>query len=183
MKIYTKTGDTGTTSLASGRRVSKDELLIEAYGTVDELNSFIGLLIVELQIESANEQLLIIQNLLFNIGSLLAKDQLKMKEYPSISLNDITTMEGWIDEWDKVLSPLANFILPGGNKSMAIAHICRTICRRAERRVVALQGEVEDHELITQYLNRLSDYFFIMARVISKKEDIAETLWNKNRQS
>ena len=164
----------------SGRRISKDELIIEAYGTVDELNSYIGLLISHISDqELLKDELSIIQNLLFNIGSILAKDGLDIKDYPTLNKEHIDFLEKGIDRWNTDLAALTNFILPGGSKSMSIAHICRTVSRRAERRVVALAEEEQSFSIIIQFLNRLSDYFFIVARILSVKEQVPEILWNK----
>ncbi len=180
MKIYTKSGDQGTTSLVSGRRVDKDEILLEAYGTVDELNSFIGLLIAEDMSSILNLQFNTIQNKLFNIGSILAKDGLDLEDYPTIADQDVLQLEQWIDEHNENLSPLTNFILPSGSKAIALAHVCRTICRRAERRTIAIDSPVDSVEVIIQYLNRLSDYFFICARHIARIQKVEEVNWNKN---
>lgn len=180
MKIYTKSGDKGTTSLVSGRRVGKDEILLEAYGTVDELNSFVGLLLSEQVSAALSEQLGLVQNKLFNIGSLLAKDGLNIEDYPCIVARDISQLEQWIDSYNEELTPLRNFILPSGSKAISIAHVCRTICRRAERRTVAIDGGVDGIEIIIQYLNRLSDYFFICARSIARLQNIQEVNWDKN---
>lgn len=180
MKIYTKSGDKGTTSLVSGRRVGKDEILLEAYGTVDELNSFVGLLIAEEVSSTLSQQFGLVQNKLFNIGSLLAKDGLEIEDYPRIVEGDVSQLEQWIDNYNEELTPLKNFILPSGSKAISLAHICRTICRRAERRTIAVDGGVEGIEIIIQYLNRLSDYFFICARSIARLQNVHEVNWNKN---
>ena len=180
MKIYTKSGDKGSTSLVSGRRVYKDEILLEAYGTVDELNSFVGLLGAEEIGKDLSEQFLKIQNRLFNIGSLLAKDGFEMGDYPSIEENDIVEIESWIDKMTSSLVPLTNFILPSGSRAIALAHVCRTICRRGERRVVAIEDKVESIDRIIRYLNRLSDYFFTCSRYIAHCDEIEEITWSKN---
>ncbi len=179
MKIYTKTGDKGTTSLVSGRRVNKAELILEAYGTIDELNAFVGLLINQISSEIKPE-LLWVQNVLFNIGSILAKDGANYPDYPSISTQHITQVELMIDRLNENLAELRQFILPSGNEGVSRAHLCRTICRRAERRVVALEIESEEMTLIVQYLNRLSDYFFTLARWIANDNIIEEIYWDKN---
>lgn len=178
MKIYTKSGDKGTTSLLSGRRVSKADLTLEAYGTIDELNSFVGLLGSKINAEESKNELTKIQNLLFNIGSLLARDGVMMDDYPRIGAEDIQYLESQIDKLEETLKPLSNFILPGGHEFNALAHICRTVCRRAERRVVAVRQETEDYTLIVQFLNRLSDYFFVLARKITMQTGTQEMSWN-----
>jgi cob(I)alamin adenosyltransferase len=179
MKIYTKTGDKGYTSLVSGRRVLKSEIALEAYGTIDELNSFIGLLITNLKGDDVNLHLSKIQNILFNIGSLLAKDGAAFEGYPELKDDHIDQLEVMIDKLDAELPPLKNFILPGGSISISYAHICRTICRRAERRVVALaEGDEESFSLIIQFLNRLSDFFFILSRSLHLSEGIKEIIWD-----
>ncbi len=180
MKIYTKSGDKGSTSLVSGRRVSKDEILLEAYGTVDELNSFVGLLSAEDLDKDLCDQLIIIQNRLFNIGSLLAKDGYQMDNYPSIDDKHVSLLESWIDIMDEKLQPLTTFILPSGSRTIALAHVCRTICRRAERRVVASEDHIETKDLLVRYLNRLSDYFFTCSRYIAFCDDVEEVSWSKN---
>jgi len=167
MKIYTKTGDRGETGLFGGERVSKNSLRIEAYGTIDELNSFVGLTIIEVSDKSVKDLLQKIQNWLFSIGADLATpDNEKTKK-----LNIFRTPEQYylyiekeIDKYESKLDKLRNFILPGGTKGAALLHICRTITRRAERLVVALNSTVKIGNNIIIYLNRLSDLFFVLAR-------------------
>jgi len=180
MKIYTKTGDKGETSLWGGRRVKKSDLQIEAYGTVDELNAHIGVLLAQMSPGDSDlkEMLGGIQNDLFTIGSMLAADPQSTKKHKLVSLNPTATtnLENEMDRLDQALSPLQNFILPSGSNGVAAAHVCRTVCRRAERRAVALdQGEQLDS--ICTYLNRLSDYFFVLARYIAFKNDVSEVIW------
>lgn len=177
MKIYTKTGDEGLTSLFGGARISKDDIRIEAYGTVDELNSFTGNLYDKLNIEPVKEILFIIQNKLFNIGSVLATDPNKDFNLPSVNSSDIEKLETQIDEMEKDLEPLRNFILPSGHSVISSTHICRTICRRAERRVVTLSKNAEVDAAIIIYLNRLSDYFFVLARYLAVKYNAPEIIW------
>lgn len=179
-KVYTKTGDSGYTSLLGGTKVLKNNLRIEAYGTIDELNSFIGLLSDNLISETSKFvdlqlQLNIIQNDLFKIGSIISKDPLKDIGFdlPNISLNDIEKLEKWIDTMDSILPELKNFILPGGHTLVSLSHVCRTICRRAERLCVL---ESIDGDILI-YLNRLSDYFFMVARTISLKMNVPEKIW------
>ncbi len=185
MKIYTKTGDKGNTALYGGTKVPKNHLRIEAYGTVDELNAFIGLLISFVTDKEVENQLNIIQNSLFSLGAELAtpNDKLTLENgkprlQSSINNNNVTQLEHWIDAMEAQLEPLQNFILPAGNQAVASAHICRTVCRRAERIVVALNEFETTREICIQYLNRLSDYFFVLARYIAKSENINEIKWN-----
>jgi cob(I)alamin adenosyltransferase len=177
LKIYTKTGDTGKTSLLSGERVEKSEIRIEAYGTVDELNSFIGLLLCEIIDREIHEQLNVVQNKLFNLGSILATASEKSFKLPQISEVDILFLETKIDEMNENLPELKNFILPGGNKAVALCHVCRTVCRRAERETVRISNLSEKDFIGIKYLNRLSDYFFVLSRYISKLTLAKEMVW------
>ncbi|MBK8625918.1 MAG: cob(I)yrinic acid a,c-diamide adenosyltransferase [Saprospiraceae bacterium] len=177
MKIYTKTGDAGTTGLFGGKRVAKDDLRIEAYGTVDELNSFIGLLNAAFQEATQNYFLTEVQKRLFTIGSNLASDPEKHLLTPDIQDEDIHLLENAMDTMDQLLEPLKNFILPGGDTVVAYAHVCRTICRRAERRVISLDRESSVDPKVIIYLNRLSDYFFVLARYISHSKSLPEVPW------
>jgi len=183
MKIYTKTGDKGETGLFGGERVSKDSLRISAYGTIDELNSFIGLAITESKDEGVKKNLRKIQNQLFVVGSDLAtpenekSNKLNIKRTPPSFYTDIENM---IDEYDAQLEELRNFILPGGSKSAALLHVCRTVCRRAEREVVALKNSVTIGENIIIFLNRLSDLFFVLSRFENKVSNHPDIIWNPN---
>lgn len=177
MKIYTKTGDEGLTSLFGGARLSKDDIRIEAYGTVDELNAFTGNLYDKVSIESVNEVLFIIQNKLFNIGSVLASDPEKKFNLPGVNESDVKFLENQIDMMEKDLEPLKNFILPSGHEVVSSTHICRTVCRRAERRIVALNKNAEVETTIIVYLNRLSDYYFVLARYLTVKYNASEIIW------
>jgi len=179
-KIYTKTGDNGTTSLLGGTKVPKDDWRLDAYGSVDELNSFVGMLSDTMSNEirlfrNTTDQLDKIQNNLFVIGSCLSYDQLgKIKlELQKINQEDIQQLEDWIDQMDSELPELKNFIIPGGDVIISNAHICRTISRRAERRCVPAQN----HPLIQIYLNRLSDYFFVVARYATKQLGYKDKIW------
>ncbi len=177
MKIYTKTGDSGTTSLFGGKRVFKDDIRIEAYGTVDELNSFIGLLNTSFHEATQNYFLTEVQKRLFTIGSNLASDPEKRMITPDVTDEDIHTLENAMDTMDQLLEPLKNFILPGGDTAVAYAHVCRTVCRRAERKVITLHhGSPVDPKIIV-YLNRLSDYFFVLSRYIGHSRDVPEIPW------
>ena len=178
MKIYTKTGDQGKTSLFGGRRISKDDLRIEAYGTIDELNSHLGLLCSSSTNAEIKIKLQQIQSYLFVIGSNLAADPEKSNlKIPALSDEQTQFLESEIDVMESQLTPLRFFILPGGDQSCSQAHLCRTVCRRAERRTVSLsQIEiVNDHILI--YLNRLSDYFFVLARYLAHLNKSEEIYW------
>lgn len=174
-KVYTKKGDDGTTSLLSGRRVSKTIQEIKAVGSLDELNSFIGLLRSE--ILDINGIFEIIQWNLFNAGSMIINDNnIQLTE---ITLNDLKLLEDSMDKMNEELPELKNFILPKGSKSVATAHICRTIARRTEIEVLDCKvlDNFEKLHPITMYLNRLSDYFFVLARYIAHKEEVKETIW------
>lgn len=178
MKIYTKKGDQGLTSLIGGTKVPKSDERIDAYGTVDELNAHIGLVRA---LDSANEFteiLHFVQDRLFVIGSILANDPEKSSfKLPSIEHEDIERLENSIDELEQSLSPLKNFILPGSNAANAYAHVCRVICRRAERKIVALNLQHSLDPIILKFINRLSDWFFVLARIFCLKENSEEILW------
>ena len=176
MKIYTKTGDTGETSLVGGTRVSKSDAKIEAYGTVDELNSSLGV-IASLDVHYS-DFIKSIQHKLFNIGSVLAAEEDLSFELPDIALSDISLLEQEIDRLNKSLPKLKNFILPGGSVLSAHTHVSRCICRRAERRVVIL-GDAK-YGMHIKYLNRLSDYLFILSREFLRIEGKEEVIWQKD---
>ena len=163
MKIYTKTGDLGETSLLGGTRVSKSELQIEAYGTVDELNAYVGLIRDQIWKKPVLVELIEIQDRLFTIGSHLANDQKKSGiKLPEISESDIERLENQIDLMNEKLPPMTAFILPGGNTTVSYTHIARCVCRRAERHVVRLNHNWDVDPIIIKYLNRLSDYLFVL---------------------
>jgi cob(I)alamin adenosyltransferase len=178
MKIYTKTGDQGTTSLWGGKRVSKAHLKIEAYGTVDELNAYIGLLRDQAINEKRKDLLKEIQDRLFTIGAILAMDTEKETlKKPDINNEDLLILEKEIDKMDALLPALKNFILPGGHQSVSFCHLARTVCRRAERCVIALHDIENVEPLIIQYLNRLSDYLFVLGRLIAQELGSEEITW------
>lgn len=177
MKIYTKTGDKGKTSLFGKARVEKDDIRIEAYGTVDELNSQIGMLISLIDNGELKSQLVIIQSKLFDLGSNLAADPDGNFDLPKVSAQNSNQLEEWIDQMNTKLDPLKSFILPSGSRACASAHICRTICRRAERRTVSLAKTADVDPNIIVYLNRLSDYFFVAARFLLKLDGVEEIPW------
>ena len=187
MKIYTKTGDKGETALYGGTRVSKASARVESYGTIDELNSFIGFAKTEITDEIVLNQLKKIQFDLFTVGSESATptDKLTLANGKSrlslvISETEIEELENWMDDFEEELQPLQYFILPGGGKAATSLHICRTVCRRAERSLVFLnETEAVRPELI-KYLNRLSDYLFVLARYMSKINNESEEYWNPN---
>jgi cob(I)alamin adenosyltransferase len=177
-RIYTKTGDKGETSLIGGIRVPKHHLRIEAYGTVDELNSYIGLIIDAYQQKDKSHILYEIQDRLFTIGSDLASDPEKSKmKIPDLLESDIELLEKEIDRMDDILPPLKSFILPGGTIVASHCHVARCICRRAERIVVHLSSETLVHEIVIRYLNRLSDYLFTFARFVVHEAGATETPW------
>lgn len=178
MKIYTKTGDKGTTALYGGKRLSKGDLKIEAYGTIDELNSFIGLTAAYLEEKEYHDLLIDIQSRLFDIGTHLAAETGKKNLIlPEIPEAKITLLENYIDKMNEHLPELKFFILPGGSQAAATAHIARTVCRRAERCVVRLADQDEVPPIIIQYLNRLSDFLFVLARKFAKDANEQEIIW------
>ena len=178
MKIYTKTGDKGTTALFGGKRVSKADLRIDTYGTVDELNSYIGLVRDQPVNASRKNVLVEIQDRLFTIGSILATEPGNTKvKVPSLSESDITLLEKEIDTMDAQLPPMKSFVLPGGHQSVSFCHVARTVCRRAERLVIALDAEEKVDGLVVQYLNRLSDYLFMLSRKMTAELGAEETPW------
>jgi cob(I)alamin adenosyltransferase len=178
MKIYTKTGDEGTTSLFGGRRVSKADLRIDTYGTVDELNSFMGLVRDQAVNKGRSEKLLRIQNTLFVMGSILATEPGNSKvKIPVLQEEDVLFLEEEIVAMEAGLTPLRFFILPGGHASVSICHVARTVCRRAERLVTALHEQEKSFGLVIKYLNRLSDYLFVLSRTMAKELGVEEVAW------
>lgn len=177
MKIYTKTGDKGQTSLVGGKRVSKADLRIEAYGTVDELNSWIGL-VADVSEAGVSAKLRSIQNTLFNVGAVLANNPEKPVDLGfEITETHIAEQEQWIDAMDKELAPLKQFILPGGHPHVSYCHLARTVCRRAERLCVALAQQESVPDLAVKYLNRLSDLLFTLARYTAHLLNVKEVTW------
>jgi len=179
LKIYTKTGDTGQTALIGGTRVLKSHSRVSAYGTVDELNSWIGLLRDQAVIQPSEKVvILLIQDRLFIMGSLLAADPEKSRmKLPELSIDDVLILETEIDRMDALLPQLKNFILPGGHQSVSFCHLARCICRRAEREVVSLSTETLVDPMIIIYLNRLSDFLFTLARYWSMVAGAEEIPW------
>ncbi|MEJ7694447.1 cob(I)yrinic acid a,c-diamide adenosyltransferase [Daejeonella sp.] len=178
MKIYTKTGDNGLTSLIGGTRVPKYDLRIESYGTVDELNSYIGM-IRDQEISTEQKDILKeIQDRLFTIGAALASDPEKSKmKIPDLKLTDIELLEQQMDQMNEVLPDLKHFILPGGDTAVSFCHIARCVCRRAERITVHLKEESFVDEKVVIYLNRLSDYLFVLARKLVFDRNLPENKW------
>ena len=181
MKVYTKKGDKGKTQLLGGSMVNKNHIKLECYGTIDELNAFIGN-IYDQEISSFHKEILLkIQNQLFNLGSIISFDGKKDKiKLPNVTAENIEMMEKAIDKMEETLPMLKNFILPSGHPTASICHIARTVCRRAERNLVALGQEEIIDNLHIQYLNRLSDYLFVLARAILKENNAIEIEWQKD---
>ena len=187
--VYTRTGDAGQTSLIGGTRVSKTDLRLEAYGTVDALNAQLGLLLTYLTDadkaaadRTADVQLLLgVQSCLFTVGAALATDSTKMASRPTaiVTPEMVSELEQAIDRIDSQLPPLRLFILPGGGRAAAVAHVCRTVCRRAERRILALAQQSEVAPELLAYVNRLSDYLFVLSRKLNVDEKKEEIIWNK----
>lgn len=178
MKIYTKKGDAGETSLIGGTRVPKCSLRIESYGTVDELNSHLGLIRDQEIHHEYKRQIVEIQDRLFTIGSSLASDPEKSKmKIPGLFEQDVENLEHWMDEMDAQLPEMKSFVLPGGHPTVSICHIARCVCRRAERIVVDLmQNEAVDC-LVPRYINRLSDYLFVLSRKLTQDLGAEESPW------
>lgn len=182
MKIYTRTGDLGTTSLVGGKRVSKSSVRLEAYGTVDELNSFLGVLMATPGMdEEARQTLRIVQNKLFNVGAYLATDTTDnpMAEPQGLGQEAISYLETRIDRLTDGLPEMRCFVLPGGTLASAQAQVCRAVCRRAERRVIALAEETRVDDIVIRYLNRLSDYLFTLARHLNHSAGTEDIPWEK----
>ncbi|HEY3369934.1 MAG TPA: cob(I)yrinic acid a,c-diamide adenosyltransferase [Prolixibacteraceae bacterium] len=180
MKIYTRTGDDGTTGLIGGTRIKKNNIRLEAYGTVDELNSYIGVVRSLYNESHAASVLEIIQDRLFVIGAHLAtegNDEMIKKQVP-VELTDILLLENEMDRMIDVLPPLNNFILPGGTQATAFCHVARTVCRRAERRIIELSEKTTQEPNLIKYINRLSDYLFVLSRKISMDLKAPEIVWS-----
>lgn len=185
-RIYTKTGDSGTTALIGGTRVGKDNIRIEAYGTVDELNAQIGVLQTLIDNQSLTDELKSIQDILFTIGSMLATDPNKSvkMELPAVLDSDVAFLETRMDDMDAALPPLKSFVLPGGHIAAATAHVARCVCRRAERICVHMVNqEAAVPTIVLTYLNRLSDYLFMISRYILHLHNIEDVAWNPRKSS
>jgi len=179
-KVYTRTGDAGQTSLVSGKRVDKDDIRVEAYGTIDELNSNLGVLLHSTKLDE-QEVIAVIrkaQNKLFNIGAYLAND--KADKVYGLKAEDVAQLEKLMDEMNEELPPAQGFVLPGGTRLSATADRCRTVTRRAERRVVSLARVAPVDPLVLEYLNRLSDFFFVFARFNNITHQAEEIYWDKD---
>jgi len=178
-KIYTKTGDKGYTSLLDGKRVPKFHLRIQAYGSIDELKSYLPLISLNQKDENISKSIFLIQEVLFKIEALLATDNIEKRiELPCISEEDVLFLENEIDTMHLVLPPLSNFIIPGGTQAAVHAHVARCICRRCERIVIELSQNNNVEELIVKYLNRLSDYLFVLSRILClNSEKCKEIKW------
>ena len=181
MKIYTKKGDKGETSLIGGKRVKKSHDRLHAYGTVDELNSFVGLLRDSIEDKSIRNELFEIQDRLFTLGSRLAATPDSKMELPTLDKTDILSLETSIDKMNEELPEMRSFILPGGHKIVSLCHIARTICRRAERWTIAINEDEMVDQLILAYLNRLSDYFFVLSRYMSNLLNVSENPWKPRK--
>lgn len=181
-RVYTRAGDDGSTALGGGQRVQKDSLRIEAYGTVDELNSVVGVVVASGLAETMKPPFFIIQQVLFNVGSdlcILEEDKLRFK-VPGIEQRHVDQLEGWIDGWNGDLEPLKSFILPGGDIAAAQLHIARTVCRRAERLTIALSRHEPVGAFVVPYLNRLSDLLFVASRYQAKMAGVGDILWDSH---
>jgi len=178
MKIYTKTGDKGQTSLVGGTRVRKSDLRIDVYGTVDELNAYVGLLRDQPINTTRRDLLKEIQDRLFTIGAILASEPVQTKkQLPDLHESDIVVLEKEMDKMDETLPPLRAFVLPGGHQSVSFAHVARTVCRRAERLAIALDSLEPVADLVIKYLNRLSDFLFMLSRKMTQELDTEEVTW------
>ena len=178
MKIYTKKGDSGTTQLIGGTRVAKSHRRIDAYGTIDELNSYIGLIRDQGVCTNSKQILIEIQDRLFTIGALLASDpNKKSMQLPTIQIEDVEKLELEIDKMNETLPEMRSFVLPGGHTTVSFCHIARCVCRRAERLCIDLSDETLQKTLILQYLNRLSDYLFVLSRFLSNDLGAEEIPW------
>lgn len=179
--IYTRTGDGLTTSLVGGDRIPKYSTRLEAYGTVDEFSSFLGFLLADDSvIDEQRYNLLKVQNMLFNIGAFLATPYSeKIQEVMGLTDDSVKEVESWIDDLDSKIPTLHDFILPGGCSASAKAHLARTVCRRAERRILELSSKETVNPLVISYINRLSDYLFVLARYLNKCADYEEVIWRK----
>ena len=173
-KIYTRTGDDGSTGMADGSRVAKDDLLIQAIGDVDELNSQLAVLVYHAP-DDFNDAICLIQNELFNVGAELSMGQALIEQ------NHVDTLENALDELNKNLTPLKEFILPGGGLAASHCHVARAVCRRVERSLVSLNNQKELNGYLMAYVNRLSDYLFVLARAISQSEGADEVYWQSSR--
>jgi cob(I)alamin adenosyltransferase len=177
-KIYTRTGDAGTTGLSDGSRVPKDAARIEAIGAVDELNSTLGVLLAEALPDDIRGGMEAVQHDLFDLGG-----ELSVPGHPVMRETQVVRLEAMLDELNAALPPLKNFILPGGTRAAALAHVARAVCRRAERRLVALANAEQVPAVMLQYLNRLSDLLFVVARALNRRAGAPDVLWRQEKRS
>lgn len=177
-KIYTRTGDAGTTGLGDGTRVAKDSLRIAAMGDVDELNSIIGLMLTEPMSPKIQDCLTRIQHDLFDIGG-----EICMPGHAMIKAERVTALETQLDAWNDTLTPLKEFILPGGSRAAAYCHLARTVCRRAERQMTTLNNQEKMTEISLQYINRLSDLLFVLCRILNKEARLPDVLWQNTHKA
>ena len=177
-KIYTRTGDDGTTGLGDGTRVAKDSLRVIAMGDVDELNSVIGMMLCEPIPERVAAVLVRIQHDLFDMGG-----EICMPGYAMIKAERVSALETQLDEWNDTLTPLKEFILPGGSRAAAYCHLARTVCRRAERQMTTLNKQETITETSLQYINRLSDLLFVLCRILNKEAGVPDVLWNNTHNA
>jgi cob(I)alamin adenosyltransferase len=187
VKVYTRGGDGGETSLFGGGRVRKDDARVEAYGAIDELNALLGLALTEIEEPDLRELLERVQRSLFDLGGELATPRVERREaegksIPRVSESDVLGLEQSIDKLETELSPLRAFVLPGGGRGAALLHHARAVCRRAERRTVHLAGEADLAPVLLCYLNRLSDLLFVLARVVNRRQDVPESTWEGRRK-
>jgi cob(I)alamin adenosyltransferase len=178
MKVYTRGGDEGETSLFGGERVRKDTRRVEAFGAVDELNAALGLAGAEIDQSDLAEHLRVIQVSLFQVGAELATPDIEERTHMTrIGEANVEELEGWIDKLETELEPLRKFVLPGGSRGAALLHLARSICRRAERRLLTLKENEAVAPVLLRYLNRLSDLLFVMARVVNRRRGVTEPTW------
>lgn len=175
-RLYTRTGDEGTTGLSDGTRLPKDHPRVTVMGEVDELNSYLGLLITQIMVPEMSERLHVIQHDLLDVGG-----ELSIPGHSMISAEQVQQLERWLEEYNAQLPPLKEFILPGGGQAAAVCHVARAVCRRAERSLATLQREETVNPLTLPYLNRLSDLLFVVARVLARVAQGSEVLWNRSR--
>jgi cob(I)alamin adenosyltransferase len=175
-KIATRTGDDGTTGLGDGSRTEKDALRVQAMGDVDELNSHIGLLLCDNLPDALREELVTIQHDLFDLGG-----ELSIPGFVMMTDAQVARLDALLEKYNATLEPLKDFILPGGSHAAALSHVCRTVCRRAERSIVALNRAEKVHARLGQYVNRLSDLLFVLARVLNRHDGGSDVLWEKGR--
>ena len=177
-KIYTRTGDAGTTGLGDGTRVAKDSLRVVAMGDVDELNSVLGMMLCEPIPEGVTAVLVRIHHDLFDMGG-----EICMPGYAMIKAERVAALEAQLDQWNETLTPLKEFILPGGSRAASYCHLARTVCRRAERQMTTLNSQEKITEISLQYINRLSDLLFVLCRILNKEAGVPDVLWNNTHNA